>query len=99
LTFIPLSIKLFRQIGLSWTAFFVSLWPILASAAVMGLALAGIRLQITAYDWNVKTKLIVEVAAGVAVYGLSFLVFFREKLVRYIRFLKGLRGGGGIEAA
>lgn len=92
-TFIPMSIKLFRRIELKWGDFFLSLWPIFASAAGMGVALAGLRLWISPIALPVATKLAIEVAAGACAYVFVFLVFFREKLVRYFRFLGGLRGG------
>lgn len=92
-TVVPMSIKLFKRIELGWGDFFLSLWPILASAAVMGIALAGVRSSISPLDWPLAAKLAIEVAAGAAFYLLVFVVFFREKLARYFRFLTSLRGG------
>jgi hypothetical protein len=90
---LPPAIILGRRIGLPWTDYIGSVWPTLASAGAMVAVLAVVRRVILPLHWNPAIDLAVQVAAGAAAYAGVLLGFFREKIWRYVRFVRGLRSG------
>ena len=93
LTFLPSAIYLLRRIELRWWEYISTLLPTIISAASMSLALYGLRLLLLSYGLAPGWNLAIKVILGGTVYAAVLLIFFREKLSRYLRFLKSLRGG------
>lgn len=94
-TIAPSAIVLFRRIGLSWTAYLKTLRPTLISTAIMAASIAGLKRIIEPIHLPVALQLAVEVLTGASVYCLVLLLFWREKLARYVRFVRSLRGSSG----
>jgi len=93
LTALPSAIVLLRRIKLSWSDCLMTLWPAVSGAIVMAVTLAGVRRLIAPHEFVPVTRLAIQVAAGALVYSAVLVIFFRDKLSRYVRFLRGLRGG------
>jgi hypothetical protein len=92
-TVLPLAVKLFRSIGLSYRDYLSLLLPALAGCAAMVAAVLAARTWLGHGHAPLAARLSVELAVGGTAY-LGFLwIFHRPKLNRYIHFLMGLRRG------
>jgi O-antigen/teichoic acid export membrane protein len=91
LTALPSAMVLFRRIELTWRHFFITLWPAVSGALVMVAALFGVRQLMSVHLQTPVARLVIQVVAGALVYSTVLLVFFREKVWRYVRFLRGYR--------
>lgn len=83
--------KLLRASGLRHRDYLDSLIPSIVGSAAMLAAVMAIRMWVPMNGWPVLARLIVQVAAGGAVYGLLMITVFRERVLRYVKFLQGLR--------
>jgi PST family polysaccharide transporter len=92
LTIVPLLIVLFHTIHLPYRSYLAALVPAVTGSAGMCLAVLAIR-SILPASWPAQTALAVQVAAGAAVYGAILILAFRERVLRYVRFLQDLRKG------
>jgi PST family polysaccharide transporter len=93
LTALPSAIVLLRRIELGWKECLVTFWPTIVGSAVMGVALLALRREIAPYALAPVLRLVVQIAAGAVVYSAMLLIFFREKVWRYVRFIQGFRSG------
>ncbi len=91
LTTLPPAIILVRKIGLRWTDYVESLWPTIVSAGAMLGTLILTRKAIAPQHWAPASNLIVLIAAGAITYAAVLGIFFRGKILKYVRFAKGLR--------
>jgi O-antigen/teichoic acid export membrane protein len=89
LTVLPLKIKVFRALRCSALQYLQSLAPALVSSAAMLLAIMGLRAEMTLHGW---AGLAAEVAVGGLAYAVVLWGLFRSRVIRFIRFFKGLRG-------
>jgi PST family polysaccharide transporter len=92
LTIVPLLLVLFHTIHLPYRSYLAALIPAITGSAGMCLALLAIR-QILPASWPAQITLAVQVAVGAAVYGAILILAFRERVLRYVRFLQDLRKG------
>jgi teichuronic acid exporter len=90
LTILPLLIILLRKIKLSYREYATALLPAVAGSAVMCLALFGMNNRLP-MAWPAVVRLAIQVLGGGAVYAGFILCFFRERVLRYVNFLSGLR--------
>ncbi len=93
LTIIPLLIVLFRTIHLPYRSYIVALLPTMAGSAAMCLAVLAFRQWLLPPSWPAKVALVAQVGLGSAVYVAVLLVAFRERVLRYVRFLTEFRNG------
>ncbi len=93
ITSLPSAIKLVRQIGISWTDYVMSVLPTLSCAGAMIVVLAVFRHTIGPLHWSSGLRLGLEIMVGGATYSAVMFTVFREKIKRYLTFLRGLRGG------
>ena len=91
LTIAPLIFILLRAIHLPYRDYFAALLPSLGASAAMCAAVLAIRHWLLPATWPAKTLLAVQVAAGGAVYAAVLMGFFRERILRYVRFLQDMR--------
>jgi len=97
ITLFPLLFVLLRKIELPWSQYLGALFPAMAGSAAMVIVVGGLsRWQPVASlpPWMMLACL---VAAGGGIYAAILLAFFRERVVRYLRFLKDMRKGEGQE--
>lgn len=92
LTIFPVVLKTLRIIHLKVVELLHAIWPAVAAAAVMVPAVYFLRLWMISRSWPVAVVLSAEVASGALVYGIVLLAFFRQRISRYFRFIKDLRG-------
>lgn len=92
-TILPLLIILLRSIKLSLREYATALVPAVAASAVMCLALLGLSNRLPA-GWPLAVRLAVQVSVGGAVYVGFILVFFRDRVLRYLNFVLSLRRSG-----
>jgi hypothetical protein len=92
LTILPLAWKVSRTIHMGLREFAFALLPALSGAAAMILAVLALRqwMPILA-SWPVVIRLIFLIAAGAVVYGGVLMGLFRERVFRYLRFMRDLR--------
>lgn len=92
LTILPLAWKVSRTIHMGLREFAFALLPALSGAAAMILAVLALRqwMPILA-SWPVLIRLIFLIAAGGVVYGGVLMGLFRERVFRYLRFMRDLR--------
>ncbi len=93
LTIIPLVIVLLRCIELPYLEYVGALTPALAGSIAMCAAVFGLGYRVQMAHWSAGTALTALVLAGALVYSAVVLGFFRERVLRYVRFLNGLRKG------
>lgn len=93
LTIVPLLVILLRSIKLPLRKYAAALFPSLAGSAVMCLSVLALRQWVLPVAWSPRITLAVQVAAGGAAYVAILLAFFREKGLRYVRFLQDMRKG------
>jgi O-antigen/teichoic acid export membrane protein len=91
-TILPLLIILLRSIKLSYREYASALLPAVAGSAVMCLAVLGITSKLPS-SWPVQARLAVQIFTGGAVYAGFILLFFRARILRYVKFLSSLRKG------
>ncbi len=89
-TVLPLLIILLRKINLTYREYATALLPAVAGSVVMCLALFGMNNRLPV-GWPLAARLAVQVLGGGAVYAGFILCFFRERVLRYVNFLLGLR--------
>jgi PST family polysaccharide transporter len=92
LTAIPSTIVLLRRINVGWRDCLATFGPAVSSAIVMALALAGARNLVAQHQFVPAARLAIEIGTGAVAYCAVLLLFFRDKLWRYVRFIRGLRG-------
>jgi O-antigen/teichoic acid export membrane protein len=68
-----------------------SVLPAISGSAAMLGALFGLRVWLEWVGWPPLASLVVQVAMGGIVYGAVLLGLFRLRLLRYVRFLRGMR--------
>jgi len=90
-TILPLVWMVLRKIQTSWLQLGTALLPGLASASAMVAAVFAARVWLAAEHWPVVVSLLLQVTIGAAVYSGMLLAFFRERVLRYLNFLRGLR--------
>jgi PST family polysaccharide transporter len=90
LTILPLVWKVMRTIGLELRGFAVALLPAAAGTAVMTTVLLVLRSWLILKPWPALASLALQVSVGAVVYGGIQMGFFRERVIRYIRFLQGM---------
>jgi O-antigen/teichoic acid export membrane protein len=91
LTALPSAIVLFRRIELTWRDFLATLWPAVSGAIAMAAGLFGVRFLMSAHSLAPALRLAIQVVTGAATYSAVLMIFFREKVWRYVRFLRGFR--------
>jgi teichuronic acid exporter len=92
-TVIPPVVKVLRVMGLSYREYLGVLMPALTGSAVMLAAVLAIRFWFLRIDARPVLGLAVQVSAGGIVYMAFLLTFYRERVIRYARFLMDLRKG------
>ncbi len=78
---IPLFIRTFREIELSWVQFLQALWPAVSSGLLMAAALLLAR-GFLPIEWPELGRLILEIATGTLVYVCSLLLLHPENVRR-----------------
>lgn len=94
-TVLPLVIKVLHVIQLRYREYLGAITPAIAASAAMVVVLLALRWWGSGVSGPAILKFSAEIAAGGAVYGGVLLVFYRERLNRYFRFLRELRKGDG----
>jgi O-antigen/teichoic acid export membrane protein len=92
LTILPLAWKVSKTIHLDLRGFAFALLPATVGVAVMAGALMGLRTWLALKPWPAIISLALQVSVGGAVYGGVQLALFRERVLRYTRFLRGIDG-------
>jgi hypothetical protein len=91
LTSLPSAIILLRRIELRWWDYLTTLWPTAASSCVMVIAITGMKYLMAPHELSSAVRLSCQVGVGATAYTATLLLFFREKMWRYVRFLDSLR--------
>ena len=91
ITIVPLLVLGLRRIKMPWLQYANALWPAVAGSIVMCAVLWGIRSWHGMDAWPLAVRLAVEIVLSGGVYGAVILLFFREKVLRYVNFLQNLR--------
>lgn len=86
-TVFPYAFKLLPAIGLSWRPYLAVYVPSLAGCAAMAVAVWTLQRWVTA-GWHPAVVLAVHTGVGAAVYGAVLWGAFRERLLRYWKFLR-----------
>ena len=92
ITVLPVIVKLMRSAQITFREIILSLTPALTGACAMLAAVALVR------QWpggNAYTRLLTQAGAGAAAYALVLMVPFRDRVLRYFRFLYSLRQASG----
>jgi PST family polysaccharide transporter len=92
-TTIPLYVRLFRLIQLRPSEYLSAIAPSLAGAIPMAACLLAVG-RVLPSEWPALVRLLVEVAAGAGIYSAILFVAFRDRLRRYLDFLKSLKKQG-----
>jgi hypothetical protein len=92
-TTIPLYVRLFRLIQLRPSEYLSAIAPSLAGAIAMAACLLAVG-RVLPSEWPALVRLLVEVAAGAGIYSAILFVAFRDRLRRYLDFLKSLKKRG-----
>jgi O-antigen/teichoic acid export membrane protein len=90
LTILPLAWKVSKTIHLGFRGFASALLPATVGVAVMAGALLALRTWLALKPWPAIISLALQVSVGGAVYGGVLLALFRERVLRYTRFLRGI---------
>jgi hypothetical protein len=85
-------VLLLRKIQLPYRQYGAALIPAIAGSATMVAALFALNSHLPV-AWPAALRLGVQVAFGGAVYFGILLTFFRDRVLRYLNFVKGLRKG------
>jgi hypothetical protein len=88
-TVLPTIIKVCRAIECGVGEYLGSLLPACVGSGVMLAAILGLRAWMSPHGWP---GLISEVALGGAVYCAALRVFYFDRVMRFVRFLRDLRG-------
>jgi O-antigen/teichoic acid export membrane protein len=92
-TILPLIVKLLRVIRMGYWDYLSVLIPALAGSAAMLAAVLAVVVWGGSDNAPAVVKLSVRVGVGGLAYAGFLVLFYREKLNRYVRFLAGLRRG------
>jgi teichuronic acid exporter len=92
ITIVPMLVLLLRKIQLPYRQYGAALIPAVAGSAAMVAALFALNSHLPV-AWPAALRLSVQVAFGGAVYFGILLTFFRDRVLRYLNFVKGLRKG------
>jgi O-antigen/teichoic acid export membrane protein len=93
ITIVTLSIILHRTIQLPFRSYVAALVPSLVGSTAMCLSVLAVRQWLLPASWSSKTLLAVQVGVGGAVYGAVLMTVFRQRVLRYVRFLQDMRKG------
>jgi len=93
ITLFPLLFVLLRSIHLPWSQYLGALFPAIAGSVAMCIAVAALSRWPLLASWHPWILLATLVTVGGVVYAAVLLGFFRERVVRYLRFLKDMRKG------
>jgi len=88
ITVLPTAVKVFREIRCGFFQYLNALWPALAGSGAMLVAVMGFRSQVSLHGW---LGLIAEVAVGGIAYCAILGGFFRNRVMRFIRFFRDFR--------
>jgi teichuronic acid exporter len=91
-TILPVIVKLLRVIRLPFREYLNVLMPSLVGSAGMLAAVLAAKHWLLGSDARVSLAILVVI--GGAVYAAILMTFYRERVIRYVRFLRGLRKGG-----
>jgi len=91
LTIFPLAWKVLRTIHANLRELGEALLPAVAGVSAMVGVLFALRVWLVPQPWPVLFRLTIQVAVGAAVYGMVLMGFFRERVMRYVRFVQDLR--------
>lgn len=91
LTVLPLAWMVVGKIQLTWLQLGSALLPALTGAGVMAVAVSALRAWLATAQWSAWASLLLQVTIGGAIYGGVLLIFFRERVLRYVNFMSGLR--------
>lgn len=93
LEFIIFTARMIRRISLPVAEFTGAFAPAIVGSAFMGTALLLAQAYgVFAFEPRLL-RIIAQIALGCACYGAILLLFFRKRLLRYLTFMKTLRGG------
>ncbi len=98
LTILPPVMKLLRVIQLGYREYLGVLMPALMGSAVMLTGILVIRFWVLRSDARPIAALAVQVLCGGIIYVAFLLTFYRERVIRYARFLLSLRKGSPVLA-
>jgi O-antigen/teichoic acid export membrane protein len=90
-TIFPLVWKVLRAINSNLRELVVELLPAVAGVSAMVGVLLLLRAWLAPQPWPAVFRLTVQVAVGAVVYVAVLMGFFREKVMRYVRFVQDLR--------
>jgi teichuronic acid exporter len=93
ITVLPVLMLLLRVIHMRYRDYLGVLAPALMGSAAMAAVVLALRTFLPGSDMRPVLRLSLQVGAGGAAYGGFLLVFYRERLHRYFRFLAELRRG------
>ncbi len=91
LTILPLAWMVLRKIQVTWLQLGTALLPGLAGASVMVGAVFALRGWLAAEQWPAVASLLLQVTVGAVAYAGVLLMFFRERVLRYVNFVRGLK--------
>jgi len=98
LTILPPAFKLVRRLNIHWNEYLRTVWPTVVSSGVMVAAVMAVGHVAAASHWRPGLRLAVESGAGAVTYAAVLLIFFREKIWRYVRFARGFRSAATEQA-
>jgi O-antigen/teichoic acid export membrane protein len=84
---VPLFWRTFKEIELRWTEYARALWPAFSSSVVMALAVTFLRMSLPV-AWPNSARLVLEIAAGMVVYGLCMSALHGRELRRLYRIVR-----------
>jgi teichuronic acid exporter len=91
ITVFPLIWKVSRTVHAGIREFAYALLPAVSGTAAMAVAVLALRRWLESQGLSPLASLILQVGTGVAVYGAVLLGLFRERVVRYVRFMQDIR--------
>jgi PST family polysaccharide transporter len=94
-TFFPIAIKVFRQIGCTLSEYLNALSPAIVGSVAILIAVLALRSQVKLAGWP---GLIEEIAVGGVAYVLVLFGLFRSRIMRFINFFRGLRTRQSVSA-
>jgi PST family polysaccharide transporter len=95
-TVLPPTLKLLRVLGMPLREYLSVLMPSLIGSAVMLAAVLATRMGILGDDVRPVIRLAVEASVGGVSYAAILLIFYRDRVIRYGRFLMDLRKGDAV---
>ena len=87
----PVAVKLLRVVRLRYRDYLQGLIPALIGSVAMVAVVLSLKIWLLPKSWGAMPSLAVQVAAGGAVYAAVMMGAFRERVLRYVRFLQQLR--------